>query len=120
MQLGKSGAFRVLCYYLETTNTVYPFFIYTKKEYEKAVGEQPTAKEIKRWIADLKERLAAPAETWLPDDAPLEHSCPNCGPAVGLLTVRAEFEILLECPDCQRAYTTRLQPDGSTELIPLV
>lgn len=119
MKRGKSGSFRVLCYYREQNDTVYPFFIYTKMEYEKNPGEQPPAKEIKLWISDLQKRLASGhmVQEDIDEPPPPGYTCPNCGPLVGLSTMRAEFEIFLECPDCQRTYTPQVQRDGTMLLV---
>jgi hypothetical protein len=53
MQRGKSGSYRVLAYYREQDNTIYPFFVYQKKEYEKFPGQQPTASDIRKWLKSL-------------------------------------------------------------------
>jgi hypothetical protein len=68
MQRGKSGGFRVLAYYREENKTVYPFFIYSKKEYEKYPGQQPPRKDIVKWLTNLT--AAFPA-----------HYCPQGAPA---------------------------------------
>ena len=122
MERGKSGSFRLLAYYKEADNTVYPFFVYSKKEYEKYRGEQPRGKEINEWIEGLKQDLATPEileVEYGDEDVPTpEHTCPNCGPSVALRNISAEFEILLECPDCQRAYRIELEADGTMRLVP--
>lgn len=60
MKRGNSGGFRVLAYYGQEEQTLYPFFVYTKAEYEKAPKQQPGDKDIrnciKQLIISLKER----------------------------------------------------------------
>ena len=56
MGRGKSGSFRVLGYYRESDNTMYMFSIYSKKQYE-----QPPAKDIAKWIKNV--RVSFPMDT---------------------------------------------------------
>ncbi len=62
MGRGKSGGFRVLAFVDVATNTIYPFFVYSKAEYEKAPGQQPPAKEIKEWLKSLVAEINSPPE----------------------------------------------------------
>lgn len=49
MNRGKSGSFRVMAYYREADNTLYPFCVYSKQQYE-----QPPAKDVAKWIKNVK------------------------------------------------------------------
>ncbi len=53
MNRGKSGGFRILAYFLESRSTLYPFLVYTKKEYEKADKGQPSKNDIKGALSAL-------------------------------------------------------------------
>lgn len=53
MQRGKSGGFRILSYYRDTDNTLYPFCIYTHAQYDN----QPPHKDLKKWLRGLGEML---------------------------------------------------------------
>jgi mRNA-degrading endonuclease RelE of RelBE toxin-antitoxin system len=49
MSKGRSGGFRMLCYYSEELNTLYPFYAYTHTEFEN----QPPPKDIRNCLKEL-------------------------------------------------------------------
>jgi hypothetical protein len=51
---GKAG-FRILAYYSDDNNTLYPFCIYTHVDYPK----QPAAKDLRAWLNETLKSIAA-------------------------------------------------------------
>jgi mRNA-degrading endonuclease RelE of RelBE toxin-antitoxin system len=52
MQRGRSGGFRLMAYYQDSTDSLHPFCIHTKAQFEF-----PDAKELKRWIKECIDDL---------------------------------------------------------------
>ena len=66
MQRGTSGGFRLLAYYSKASNTLYPFYVYTKKDHEKDTAEQPPYKDMKKWLAELVLELGSDSNSASP------------------------------------------------------
>jgi hypothetical protein len=97
---GASYGWRIHAIHDEATGTLYPILIYPKTVWSDASTGTIIA-AINQMVAILKDGETKPQHA-------TEPSCPNCGEQAILV----RKTVLLECPDCQRAYRRELDDAG--------